>query len=265
MAYTEKQIQSMLVPVGQLYKAGCLNYRGTAESGRCYQEVCAEHLLKSKFPSVIKNAGLQVTRSASYKIGHNGQIKSVTNRDEEHLAKVIFNTFKNEKEKPLGEMLDYQVPLKNTRTDDAGKIDLISYDGETLYLIELKNGNSSETLLRCMMEIATYAQVIDTVKLLADYSLPADTNIQATVLFPEENKKLDGDCKFAASGAIGLEGLRKALEINVCKLSWQSKSKSEKFIDELGKAEKGVSGVIKGSSVSGLYSFADASITMILP
>ena len=265
MAYTEKQIQSMLVPVGQLYKAGCLNYRGKSESGRCYQEVCAGHLLKSKFPFLIRNSGLLVTRYASYKSAHDGKINSITNREEEHLAKVIFNSFKNRTVKPLGEMFDYQVPLKNQRTDDAGKIDLISYDGATLYLIELKNGNSSETLLRCMMEIATYAQVVDTAKLLKDYSLPPDTKIQATVLFPEENKNLVKDCNSAVSGAVELERLRKALRVNVCMLRWKHQTKAGNLLDELREAEKGTSGTIKTASAAGLYSFVGASITMLLP
>ena len=266
MAYTEEQIQSMLVPVGQLYKAGCLNYRGQAKSGRCYQEICAEHLLMTNFPGLICNPSLKITRAESYQTNHDGEIKSVTKREEEHLAKVIFNTFKDEKAKPLGKMIDYQVPLKNNRTDDAGKIDLVSYDGSTLYLIELKNGKSTETLLRCMMEIATYANVIDTIKLLNDYSLPATTKIQATVLFPEENTKLVDDCSCATSGAMGkLEQLRKALGINVCELNWQPQAKVESFIDELRDAKNGTSGTIKVDSITSLYSFVQASIKTILP
>ena len=262
MAYTEEQIHSMLVPVGQLYKAGCLNYRGKAKSGRFYQEVCAEHLLMMDFPGLICTPSLKITRTESYQTNHDGEIKSVTNREEEHLAKVIFNTFKDEKTKPLGKMKDYQVPLKNNRTDDAGKIDLISFYEDTLYLIELKKGNSPETLLRCMMEIATYANVIDKVKLLNDYSLPADTKIQATVLFPEENEKLVEDCNCAASGAMGkLEQLRKALGINVYTLSWHGKN----FIDELHDAANGTSEVIKLNSETVQYSFADASIMLKLP
>lgn len=263
MAYTEKQIQSMLVPIGQLYKAGCLNYRGKADSGRCYQEICAEHLLRTKFPELIRNPSLKITRTGSYNIiRHGGEIKkSVTNREEEHLAKVIFNTFKDKKQNPLGEMYNYQVPLKNNRTDDAGKIDLISYDGETLYLIELKKGDSSETLLRCIMEIATYAQVIDSKKLLEDYFLPANTKIQATVLFPEENKNLSEDCKNAVSGAMGnLEKLRNKLLVSVCSLEWAGKE----FGKELIQAENGTSGASKIKLETGLYSFEDASITITL-
>ena len=41
----------------------------------------------------------------------------------------------------LGKVFDYQVPLKSIQTDDAGKIDLVSYDKESnrIYLIEVKN------------------------------------------------------------------------------------------------------------------------------
>ena len=37
----------------------------------------------------------------------------------------------------VGEILDYQTPLKNKRSDEAGKIDLLSYDGRILRILEL--------------------------------------------------------------------------------------------------------------------------------
>lgn len=38
----------------------------------------------------------------------------------------------------VGKILDYQVPLKNKRSDQAGKIDLLAYDGNVLRVLELK-------------------------------------------------------------------------------------------------------------------------------
>lgn len=265
MAYSNEEIRAMLLPVGQLYKAGCLNYRGKSRAGQPYQEVCAEHLLNTGFADLICNPALMLTRKKSYDNNHSGQIDSITTREEEQLAKVLFNTFKKRGQGPLGAMLDYQVPLKDIRADDAGKVDLISYDGETLYLIELKNGKSDETLLRCMMEIITYANIIDKKKLFNDYGLKENTKLQPTVLFPAENINLGEDCSRVANGEMGkLEQLRKALGIIVCSLRWQPQPPTQGFLSELRGANAGVSRTIRYDKEKKLYSFVDASIAKIL-
>ena len=71
----------------------------------------------------------------------------------------------------FGKVFDYQVPLKKVQTDDAGKIDLVSYDKESnrIYLIEVKKPDSKETLLRCVFEIATYYQLLNKENLIASY------------------------------------------------------------------------------------------------
>ena len=74
---------------------------------------------------------------------------------------------------PLGEVIDYQVPLKSKQSDRAGKIDLMTFDESTgiLRLIELKAPKSKETLLRCVLEIYTYYKTVDMNELLRSYGL----------------------------------------------------------------------------------------------
>ena len=69
--------------------------------------------------------------------------------------------------------------LKNAKEDKAGKIDLLAYDGETLRILELKEPDSEENMLRCVLEGYTYLKTVDSKKLLADFSLPADTVVEA--------------------------------------------------------------------------------------
>lgn len=60
---------------------------------------------------------------------------------------------------PIGEIVDYQVPLKHSRGGECkgmGKIDLLSVDGDTAWLLELKVPDSTEHPLRAIMEIYTY-------------------------------------------------------------------------------------------------------------
>ena len=59
----------------------------------------------------------------------------------------------------IGEVVDYQVPLKHARGDDCkgmGKVDLLSVEGETAWLLELKVPDSTEHPLRAIMEVYTY-------------------------------------------------------------------------------------------------------------
>ena len=82
----------------------------------------------------------------------------------------------------LGKVLDYQTPLKNKRSDRAGKIDLLAYNGKVLRLLELKEPNSLETMLRCTLEGFTYLRTVNQKKLLEDWGLPSDTRVSVCPL-----------------------------------------------------------------------------------
>lgn len=60
---------------------------------------------------------------------------------------------------PIGEIIDYQVPLKTPGASDnsgLGKIDLLSRNDDTLYLLEVKEPDNTESPLRAILEIHTY-------------------------------------------------------------------------------------------------------------
>ena len=63
-----------------------------------------------------------------------------------------------------GRIFDYEFPLNSVRSDKLGKIDLLSYNdaNDVLYLVEAKrpHESSSESLLRAVLEIQTYYQVL---------------------------------------------------------------------------------------------------------
>ena len=80
----------------------------------------------------------------------------------------------------IGKIIDYQTPLKTCRHDSAVKVDLLSYDGKVLRFLELKKRDSTETMLRCVLEGYTYLKTADTEKLLSDFQLPPDTIIKAS-------------------------------------------------------------------------------------
>lgn len=79
----------------------------------------------------------------------------------------------------IGRILNYQIPLKNKRTDPVGKIDLIAYNhnDNTSRLLELKRQDTQETMLRCVLEAYTYLRSVDVGKLIHDFNTGAGQNI----------------------------------------------------------------------------------------
>ena len=163
------------------YKQSFINYNGrTDDTGEYYTEVIADFLCSNL--SAYINGIPQITREASYKTaGHDGAFDADTPREEEKIAMEMFKQSKiGVPYDCIGNIIDYQTPLKNKRSDVAGKIDLLSYDGKTLYILELKKPDSEESMLRCVLEGFTYMQTVNKNKLLNDFALPVDTVIKAS-------------------------------------------------------------------------------------
>ena len=188
-----------LKDISTLYKEDFINYRGdTTDTKEKYTEVIAEWLIKNfnLFDNIKK-----ITRQSSYKVDtHDGKHNNQnSNRLEEIMAIEIFN------QKSLnifGEVIDYQTPLKDKLGDEAGKIDIVSYDKDNkiVYLLELKREDSKETMLRCVLEIFTYSKTLDKDKFLEDFNLPKDTKIKASPLVffngSQYKEMVEGDNKF---------------------------------------------------------------------
>ena len=163
------------------YKQSFINYNGrTDDTNEYYTEVVADFLCSNI--SAYVNGIPQITREASYKtVGHDGDFDVDTPRDEEKIAMEMFKQSKDSLQyNHIGNIIDYQTPLKNKRSDVAGKIDLLSYDGCTLYILELKKPDSKESMLRCVLEGFTYMRTVNKDKLLDDFALPIDTTIKAS-------------------------------------------------------------------------------------
>ena len=175
------------VATEEWYKDKCMNWNGTTigTPSLLMTEVIAEQLLNAPLNGIFPGSIPQITRASSYASGHNGITTAPQKKpDEERYAIALYNQnhgFLG----PLGQIFDYQVPLKNQRSDRAGKIDLVSYNAQTktVYLIELKIKASSETLLRCAVEIETYYHQLDHAKFLRDHKLCGNEIKKAVLIF----------------------------------------------------------------------------------
>lgn len=167
--------------IATFYQADFINYRGvTTDTDELYNEIVCEFICDNI--ELFKNTIPNITRKNSYKVeSHNGEYSENSNREEELTAMKMFNQSKNGYVYDcIGKIIDYQTPLKSKRGDVAGKIDLLSYDGKTLRVLELKKKDSEETMLRCIVEGYTYLKTANTAKLLADFGLPVDTKVKAS-------------------------------------------------------------------------------------
>ncbi len=183
MGYTRKMIISKIenaaCDMRLFYKQDFINYLGkTADTDEYYTEIVCEWLLAhldffDKIPTISRDKGY-------FTKGHDGIIKNLeSNRTEEMIA---MNMFRQSEISKVGKIIDYQTPLKNKRDDKAGKIDLLSYDGNTLRILELKEPQSTESMLRCVVEGYTYLKTVDTAKLLENFNLPTSTVVVANPL-----------------------------------------------------------------------------------
>jgi hypothetical protein len=163
---TKTKVKIALKSVEAIYKAECCNWKGLTKDTKInYSVVIASELILNL--NILYSIG-RVSRSNCYFIKNHFPISlSRTNRKEENIAKRLCGLDL----KILGNIFDYQIPIKAIQKDKAGKIDLISFNTEenTLYLIELKVSANNDTLLKTCLEIFTYYKQIDDIKLKKEF------------------------------------------------------------------------------------------------
>lgn len=185
MQYSREEIisecQKALADSRTFYQKEMINYRGkTFDTNEYYTEVIAEFLCMNINDFII---GIpQITRKATYAVsGHTGNVP-ISNREEERIAIEMFN--QSSKDgcvfDHIGEVIDYQIPLKSKKDDVAGKIDLLAFDGSVLRILELKKPDNVESMLRCVLEGYTYLQTVDKNKLILDFGMTDDICVKAS-------------------------------------------------------------------------------------
>lgn len=184
MGYSKQQIEKAceahLMDAASFYRASFINYRGQCtDTDEWYSEVVAAFICRNI--EAYKDGIPKITRRSSYRQStHDGEYDPTSNRAEEIIAMQMFNYCKaGNSFAEVGRIIDYQTPLKSKRSDTAGKIDLLAYDGTTLRILELKKPDSEETMLRCVLEGYTYLKTVDAEKLLSDFNLPPSTKVMA--------------------------------------------------------------------------------------
>lgn len=186
MRYTKEEIIKMceqaMSNVSTFYNQKFVNYRGkTTDTKELYTEIISEFLIDNieNYKSIP-----QLTRNKPYtNISHIAVYSETSNRIEEITAMKIFEQSKDASEyNHIGIIIDYQTPLKNVRSDVAGKIDLLSRTEDTLFVLELKIEKSTETMLRCVLEAYTYLKTLNHSKLICNFKLDEIEYVKASPL-----------------------------------------------------------------------------------
>lgn len=183
--YTKTQIlgkcSSALDDIKNFYKKDFVNYGGkTTDTGEYFTEVVAEFVIdhlndfRNKIPMITRKTTYNT--KSHYPININGN----SNREEEIIAKKMALQSQNKPFDFIGNIIDYQTPLKNGLTDKAGKIDMLADDGKRLIILELKKPTSTESALRCVLEGYTYLKTADKTKLLKDFGKPESYGLTAS-------------------------------------------------------------------------------------
>ena len=160
--YSEKDLDDMFLG-NRPYQKSCVNYQGQLEDGKFYNEYLATLVRTPKF-NIVKYEKIR----NSFLFNHDKF--DIGTKSEKGLCRRFCkykSFFDDEVSSELGTPIQYEINLvENTKVN----IDLASFDEKEnlLYIIEVKGKKekdnlfytTSETLLRCILEIETYYQSV---------------------------------------------------------------------------------------------------------
>ena len=268
--YSKESVLKIFLENKDLYRRKQLNYRGVVKNGtESYTEMLAEAIL-DKFNALKNNKDefIQFLIPGDRPIPNdkieNGIIsshKKITyrkgsNRNEENIAKRVLELALNKqlKNEDGYTIEDYQVPVNRIHGSNHGKVDLILKKDNKVFLGELKDEKSKETILRTVMEVKTYLTKIEmNEKALQNFKSYCDEEniliVPAVILCYDENtiddEETKHNCLFydfvkmkkeAANGhKSALYKLCKAWNIEFFVLSFDNK---EYWKDSFGNIEK---------------------------
>jgi len=96
----------------------------------------------------------------AYKHDGNTTKKPLTKMTERELCSDTQAFFRQKPFDCIGKVIDYEIPLDNTKKSAYGKVDLLSVSGDTAYTLEVKKFGSREHPLRALFEIYTFWRML---------------------------------------------------------------------------------------------------------
>ena len=156
-----------------------------------YVKYAYEHILEKELSCEKELKGIdEIVRVKNYKVNHSKSHLDETNRIEEHIVMQFYSdNGKVHIKRIFGKILDYQVPMKNSNEDKGIKaIDFINLKNNILYLSEIKAPNSKESLLKAILEIQTYYQIVCKSKLKKDFHINDNALLKKSIVIYSNTK-----------------------------------------------------------------------------
>jgi hypothetical protein len=120
---------------------------------------------------------------------HSGQSELQTGIEqftEKRYVRAIFNL---RQMPPLGKIIDYEVPLKETRDAKHGDIDLLCLVSGAILCVEAKNPLECESILKAILQAFVYTSLaaIRHDQFLADFELPPTLLLTPAIMIGKES------------------------------------------------------------------------------
>ena len=136
--------------------------------------------------------------------------------------KLTAKNLKHKKFKYIGEIIDFETPIKNPGKENkeknkgVGKVDLLAYFDDNnkkfLSLIEFKYKKNKESLLRAILEICTYYCQINREKLKTDFGYEKTIDVQKVVLVYKDSEQYND----YINSKDNFMSLIKELDVKIC-------------------------------------------------
>jgi hypothetical protein len=152
-------------------------------SGEAYEEWISEWICDESEGIKLHFDGL---RKRSFRIGtHCGQLKRSTDDYDRYNEKRLVRAMFNHKTLPeIGEVIDYEVPLKEAQTSDHGDIDLLCHREDSLLCVEAKAPKSDDSIIKAVLQSFVYTSLVASCRLrfLADFGISSSARLIPSVL-----------------------------------------------------------------------------------
>ena len=199
-----KDIESAMADWATFYRADCVKSPSRIEE---VAEILDDDEVFRAYCDTLQGRDVFKIGREDYdrrRLGHDGKANLCSNRWEEIIAYSMVNYCRSSKK--IGEIgcaLDYQVPMKLNKArkginTGVGKaIDLVTENGNALYIIELKQPKTNESILRCLLEAFTYCLSVNHSRFAASFGRPNSKIGIGVVVFDgmikkdEEEKRID--------------------------------------------------------------------------
>jgi hypothetical protein len=103
---------------------------------------------------------------------------------EKRFLRALFNFANEQPIEDLGIVIDYETPLKASKGAKHGNIDLLARNNNNLFIIEAKKHNSSESILKAILEAYVYSKLVHSVKerFYSDFRFTSELILTPTIL-----------------------------------------------------------------------------------